>query len=152
MALRNIFKEGEPILRRKAREVVDIDDRILTLLDDMRETMLRADGVGLAAPQVGVSKRIVIIKPDPDSEEIIEMINPVVSEKSGIQVSVEGCLSVDSSKNCKVARPMRLKIEYTDRDGNPHSEYAVGFKARVICHETDHLDGILFIDKEYKGR
>ena len=152
MALRNIFKEGEPILRRKAREIVDIDDRILTLLDDMRETMLRADGVGLAAPQVGVSKRIVIIKPDPDSEEIIEMINPVVSEKSGIQVGVEGCLSVDSSKNCKVARPMRLKIEYTDRDGNPHSEYAVGFKARVICHETDHLDGILFIDKEYKGR
>lgn len=152
MALRNIFKEGEPILRRTAREVTDIDDRVRTLLDDMKETMIKADGVGLAAPQVGVSKRIVIIKPDPDEDEIVEMINPVVSEKSGVQVGVEGCLSVDSSKNCKVARPMRLKIDYTDRNGTAHSEYALGFKARVICHETDHLDGILFIDKEYRGK
>ena len=150
MALRNIFKEGEPILRRKARVVEKIDDRLLTLLDDMRETMIKADGVGLAAPQVGVSKRAVIIKPDPDSDEIIELINPVASEKTGVQVAVEGCLSVDPSKNCKIARPNRLKVEYTDRDGNFHSEYAVGFKARVICHETDHLDGILFIDREYK--
>lgn len=150
MALRNIFKEGDPILRRKARPVEKIDDRLLTLLDDMRETMIKADGVGLAAPQVGVSKRAVIIKPDPDSDEIVEMINPVISEKTGVQVSVEGCLSIDPSKNCKVARPNRLKIEYTDRSGQTHSEYAVGFKARVICHETDHLDGILFIDREFK--
>ena len=88
MALRNIFKEGEPVLRRKARPVENIDQRLLTLLDDMRETMIRADGVGLAAPQVGVSKRVVIIKPDPDSDEIIELINPVVSEKTGVQVAV----------------------------------------------------------------
>ncbi len=151
MALRNIFKEGEPVLRRKARPVENIDQRLLTLLDDMRETMIRADGVGLAAPQVGVSKRVVIIKPDPDSDEIIELINPVVSEKTGVQVAVEGCLSVDPAKNCRIARPNRLKVEYTDRFGKSHSEYAVGFKARVICHETDHLDGILFIDREYKG-
>ena len=151
MALRNIFKEGEPILRRVAREVGGIDERVVTLLDDMRETMIKADGVGLAAPQVGVSKRIIVIKPDAESDEIVEMINPVISEQSGVQVGVEGCLSVDSSKNCKIARPMRLKIEYTDRNGVRHSEYALGFKARVICHETDHLDGILFIDREYKG-
>ena len=151
MALRNIFKEGEPVLRRKARPVENIDQRLLTLLDDMRETMIRADGVGLAAPQVGVSKRVVIIKPDPDSDEIIELINPVVSEKTGVQVAVEGCLSVDPAKNCRIARPNRLKVEYTDRFGKFPSVYAVGFKARVICHETDHLDGILFIDREYKG-
>ena len=152
MSLRDIVKDGDPILRRISHKVDRFDDKLGKLLDDMRETMIKADGVGLAAPQVGVSKRIIVIKPDAESDEIVEMINPVISEQSGVQVGVEGCLSVDSSKNCKIARPMRLKIEYTDRNGVRHSEYALGFKARVICHETDHLNGILFIDKEYRGR
>ena len=149
MAIRNIFKEGEPILRKKAREVEVFDDaRLHQLLDDMKETLHVAEGVGLAAPQVGISKRVVII--EPTEGDITEMINPVITKAKGSQIGLEGCLSVDSSKNGKVNRPMSLTVEYFDRNGEKQVMRATDWTARIICHETDHLDGILFIDKKEK--
>ena len=148
MAIRNIFKEGEPILRKKAREVEVFDARLHQLLDDMKETLHVAEGVGLAAPQVGISKRVVII--EPTEGDITEMINPVITKAKGSQIGLEGCLSVDSSKNGKVNRPMSLTIEYFDRNGEKQVMKATDWTARIICHETDHLDGILFIDKKEK--
>lgn len=149
MAIRNIFKEGEPILRKKAREVEVFDDaRLHQLLDDMKETLHVAEGVGLAAPQVGISKRVVII--EPTEGDITEMINPVITKAKGSQIGLEGCLSVDSSKNGKVNRPMSLTVEYFDRNGEKQVMHATDWTARIICHETDHLDGILFIDKKEK--
>ena len=148
MAIRNIFKEGEPILRKKAREVEVFDARLHQLLDDMKETLHVAEGVGLAAPQVGISKRVVII--EPTEGDITEMINPVITKAKGSQIGLEGCLSVDSSKNGKVNRPMSLTVEYFDRHGEKQVMKATDWTARIICHETDHLDGILFIDKKEK--
>lgn len=148
MAIRNIFKEGEPILRKKAREVEVFDARLHQLLDDMKETLHVAEGVGLAAPQVGISKRVVII--EPTEGDITEMINPVITKAKGSQIGLEGCLSVDSSKNGKVNRPMSLTVEYFDRNGEKQVMKATDWTARIICHETDHLDGILFIDKKEK--
>ncbi|MBO5773855.1 MAG: peptide deformylase [Clostridia bacterium] len=148
MAIRNIFKEGEPILRKRAREVEVFDARLHQLLDDMKETLHVAEGVGLAAPQVGISKRVVII--EPTEGDITEMINPVITKAKGSQIGLEGCLSVDSSKNGKVNRPMSLTVEYFDRNGEKQVMKATDWTARIICHETDHLDGILFIDKKEK--
>ena len=144
MAIRNIFKEGEPILRKRAREVEVFDARLHQLLDDMKETLHVAEGVGLAAPQVGISKRVVII--EPTEGDITEMINPVITKAKGSQIGLEGCLSVDSSKNGKVNRPMSLTVEYFDRNGEKQVMKATDWTARIICHETDHLDGKLFID------
>ena len=148
MAIRNIFQEGEPILRKRAREVEVFDARLHQLIDDMIETLHTSDGVGLAAPQVGSCKRVVII--EPTEGDITEMVNPVIVSSSGSQIGLEGCLSVNSSKNGKVNRPSRLTVEYMDRFGNKKSMTATDWTARVICHETDHLDGILFIDKKIK--
>lgn len=148
MAVRNIFQEGEPILRRRAREVESFDARLHQLLDDMIETLHVSEGVGLAAPQVGICKRVVII--EPEEGNITEMVNPVIVSSSGSQIGPEGCLSVDSSKNGNVKRPMRLTVVYCDRFGNKKTMNATDWTARIICHETDHLDGILFIDKKIK--
>ncbi|MBR2349808.1 MAG: peptide deformylase [Clostridia bacterium] len=148
MARRNIFQEGEPILRRKAREVNEFDSRLHQLLDDMKETLHTSEGVGLAAPQVGICKRVVII--EPEEGRLTEMVNPVITSASGSQIGLEGCLSVDSSKNGKVNRPMRLTVEYFDRNGKKHEMTATDWTARIICHECDHLDGVLFIDKVIK--
>lgn len=149
MAIRNIFTEGEPVLRKRAKEVTVFDERLHTLLDDMKETLGTADGVGLAAPQVGVMKRAFIL----DFEgEYLEAVNPVLSDMEGGVVASEGCLSVDSKKNCRVLRPEKLTLKAFDRFGKPFSLKAEGWKARIICHETDHLDGILFIDKKYEGK
>ena len=148
MAVRNIFQEGEPILRRKAREVESFDSRLHQLLDDMIETLHTSDGVGLAAPQVGICKRVCII--EPTEGDITEMVNPVITHREGSAIGLEGCLSVDSSKNGKVIRPSKLTVEYFDRNGNKHVMNATDWTARIICHETDHLDGILFIDKKIK--
>lgn len=137
-------------MRRIAREVTVFDARLHILLDDMTETMRKANGVGLAGPQVGISRRVVVI--EPEEGELTEMINPVISDTAGEQIGAEGCLSVDSSKNCQVKRPMSLTVTYFDRNGKKHTERAEGWKARVICHECDHLDGILFIDKPYGGK
>ncbi|WMJ76050.1 MULTISPECIES: peptide deformylase [unclassified Sedimentibacter] len=147
MALRNLRYEGDEILRKKSKEIGAVDDRIKTLLDDMLETMYENDGVGLAAPQVGILKRAVVI--DVDDGNVYKMINPKIIKKSGEQLGQEGCLSVPEKKG-NVNRPMNVTVEYTDDSGKPVTLKAEGILARAICHEVDHLDGILFIDRVKK--
>ena len=143
MAIRNIVKEGDPVLRGKCRPVEEITPRILTLLDDMRETLADADGVGLAAPQVGVRRRVVIVVNEND--EMIELINPQIIERSGHQRDLEGCLSVPGRLGY-TNRPMHVTVQAQDRDGKTFTVSGSGLTARAFCHEIDHLDGILFID------
>ncbi|MGI6136521.1 MAG: peptide deformylase [Clostridiales bacterium] len=146
MAIRNIFKDGEPVLRRRAREVNDFDTRLSELLDDMKETLELADGVGLAAPQVGISKRVIIV--DTPDDGYFEFINPEIVYAKGKQVMPEGCLSVNKEENCYVQRPMTVKVSGFDRKGTPITVTAKGLTARAFCHEIDHLNGILFYDKK----
>lgn len=144
MALRNIVVEGDPILRKKCREVSEVNDRIRMILDDMLETMHQEAGVGIAAPQVGILKRMFIA--EPEEGEIIYMINPVIKLQEGTQTGNEGCLSVPGMVGT-VERPAHIIMEGLDRDGNPQTIDAEEFKAIVLCHEYDHLDGILYTDK-----
>ena len=143
MALRNIRKLGDDILRKKCRKVEEIDDRIKTLLDDMAQTMYEANGVGLAAPQIGILKRIAVIDV---GDGIIELINPEIISVYGSEVADEGCLSVPG-KYGKVERPTEVTVRATDRDGNEYEITGEGLLARALCHEIDHLDGIVFVDK-----
>lgn len=129
-------------LRRKSREVEKIDSRILTLLDDMAETMYDIQGVGLAAPQVGVLKKVVVIDV---GEGLIELINPVITYKKGEQTEVEGCLSVPG-KSGTVLRPEKVKVRALDRHGKEINIDGEGLLARALCHEIDHLSGTLYID------
>ncbi|MGI6593797.1 MAG: peptide deformylase [Christensenellales bacterium] len=145
MSTREIIKEGNIILRLKADEVKVFDNELHTLLDDMYETMIKAQGVGLAAPQIGISKRVIIVSTNP--EERIEVINPEIVKFSGMQVGLEGCLSVDPSKNGNVKRPLKVTVKGYDREGNKILVKAKDFTARALCHEIDHLNGVLFIDK-----
>ena len=142
MAILNILKEGDETLRKKCRSVDEITPRILTLLDDMHDTLEKAQGVGLAAPQVGILRRIVIVEID---DKKYEMINPEIIERSGSQTEIEGCLSVPGKYGI-TNRPMEVTVKYTDRDGNERTAKGSGLKARAFCHELDHLDGILYID------
>ncbi|MGD9567163.1 MAG: peptide deformylase [Sedimentibacter sp.] len=144
MALRNLRYEGDEILRKKSKEVKVVDDKIRMLLDDMVETMYAHEGVGLAAPQVGILKRAVVI--DVEDGRVYKMINPKIVEKSGEQVGQEGCLSVKEKKGI-VKRPMQVTVEYTDENGEPVTLVAEELFARAICHEIDHLEGILFVDR-----
>lgn len=144
MALRNVVKRGDAILARKCREVTEINDRIITLLDDMAETMHEDLGVGIAAPQVGVARRVCIIEPSED--RFVEMINPEILESEGEQYSVEGCLSVPGLIG-DVIRPQRLKVKYLNRKGEEIIEEFTDFEAIVASHEMDHLEGILCVDK-----
>ena len=143
MALRNIRLEGDPILRKKSRPVEGITDRIKILLDDMVETMNHADGVGLAAPQVGVLRRAVVIDV---GEGPIKMINPKFIETEGKYVDIEGCLSVPN-KAGTVERPERVKIKYLNENWEENILEGTGLLAKAICHELDHLEGILYTDK-----
>jgi len=143
MAILNIVKEGDSVLRGKCREVTEITPRILTLLDDMAETLHKADGCGLAAPQVGIRRRIALV--EVEEGDLIELINPEIIERSGHQEEIEGCLSVPGKWGI-TKRPMRVKVKATDRNGNEYTVEGTGLKARALCHEIDHLDGILFID------
>lgn len=145
MAIRNIRQMGDPILRKVSRDIPEVTDRIRLLLDDMADTMYDSDGVGLAAVQVGILKRAIVIDPR-DEEGLIKMVNPVITEKDGEQIGVEGCLSVPNF-NGTVKRPEHIKVEYLDEEGNPQELEATGLKAVVICHEVDHLNGVLFVDK-----
>lgn len=147
MALRNLRYEGDEILRKKSKEVSVVDDKIRTLLDDMVETMYAHEGVGLAAPQVGILKRVVVI--DVEDGRVYKMINPKVTEMSGEQIGQEGCLSVKEKKGI-VNRPMNVTVEYIDENGEPVTLVAEELLARAICHEVDHLDGILFLDRVKK--
>ncbi len=142
MALRNIRTLGDDILRKKCRVVETIDDKIITLLDDMADTMYEANGVGLAAPQIGVLKRIAVID---TGDGLIELINPEIIEKSGSQTADEGCLSVPK-KYGKVERPQKVTVRATNRDGEEFELTGEDLLARAICHETDHLDGVVFVD------
>lgn len=144
MAIRNILIEGEDeLLRKRSRVVEKFDKRLWTLLDDMAETMYAADGAGLAAPQVGVLKRAVVIDV---GEGLIEMINPEIIWQEGSVVRAEGCLSVPGRRGT-VERPERLRMRYQDRKGKVHEMDGEGFLGMAMCHERDHLDGIVYIDK-----
>lgn len=148
MALRNVVTEGDSILRKRSREITEITDRIKTTLEDMRETMDAQGGVGIAGPQVGVMRRMFVAKPFPDDEEpeIYYMINPEILEQEGEQEGEEGCLSVPG-KQGNVIRPQKIKIKAQDMDGKWHEYQFEDFAARVMCHEYDHLEGILYTDK-----
>ncbi|MDR3240476.1 MAG: peptide deformylase, partial [Clostridiales bacterium] len=139
MALRRIRLYNDELLRKKSKPVKAIDQKILTLLDDMKETMTAANGMGIAAPQVGVLKRMVIVEME---EKLYELINPVIVEAEGSQARTEGCLSVPG-KNGTVERPARVKVQALDRGGNETVLEGEDLFAVVLCHEIDHLDGIL---------
>ncbi len=144
MAVRNIVKVGDSILTKKCRPVEKIDDRILTLLDDMAETLEKAEGAGLAAPQVGVLRRVVIINVG-DENGLIELINPEIISSSGEQTDVEGCLSYPGQFG-EVTRPNVVTVRAADRYGNIREITGEGLLARAICHECDHLDGKMFME------
>jgi len=143
MALRNLRLEGDEILRKQSREIKNINERIKILADDMIETMKENDGIGLAAPQVGILKRIIVVD---IGQGPLVMVNPDILEKDGEQIITEGCLSVPN-KNGNVKRPEKLKVTYTDLEGDKHTIKTEGLLSVVISHEVDHLNGVLFIDK-----
>lgn len=143
MALRQIRKDGDEILRKKSKEVKEITPSILTLLDDMAETMYAADGVGLAASQIGILKRIVVIDV---GDGIIELINPEIIETDGEQVCAEGCLSIPGISG-EVKRPERVKVKALNRHGEEIILEGEDLLAVAFCHEIDHLNGVLFTDK-----
>ena len=143
MAIRNIRISTDEVLRKICKPVKEITPNLLTLLDDMADTMYDANGVGLAAPQVGILKRVVVID---IGEGLVELINPEILETSGSQIDDEGCLSVPG-KYAPVDRPNYVKVKAMDRDGNEFIIEGEELMARALCHEIDHLDGILYIDK-----
>lgn len=142
MAIRNIVMNGDPILRKKCRQVDKFDDRLAQLIDDMFDTMRKASGVGLAAPQVGLLKRVVVID---IGDGPIELVNPVLVKTAGKQIGNEGCLSFPNDYE-EIERPNYAKVKAFDRNGNKIIVEGTGLKARALCHELDHLDGVLFID------
>ncbi len=145
MALREIVKLGDEVLRMKAKEVIDFNGNLSVLIDDMFDTMFKADGVGLAAPQVGITRRICVVSVDGGKTKY-ELVNPVILKQSGIQRGAEGCLSCPNRSGI-VARPKKLTVKAQDRTGEYKTYKVDGFTAVAFCHEMDHLDGVLFIDK-----
>ena len=147
MALRNILTEGDPTLNKTSRPVVKFDNRLHGLLDDMAETLNTSNGVGLAAPQVGVLRRVVLVVetnvPEGEEEFIIELINPEIISAEGEQRGSEGCLSVPDQFGI-VTRPEKVTVRAQDRYGNWFEREGEGLTARCFCHEIDHLNGILF--------
>ena len=146
MAIRNIVKLGDDVLRKVCRTQMTFDERLATTLDDMAETMYKAEGVGLAAPQIGILRRYCVVDV---GDGIIELVNPVIESMSGEQTGEEGCLSIPNRYE-SVTRPMTVTGRAQDRKGYSFTITAEGFKARALCHEIDHLDGILYIDKTDK--
>ncbi len=144
MAIRNIIIEGDPMLRKKSKPVREVTDHIRETLNDMVETMRENGGVGLAAPQVGVMRRMFVAEPVPD--EVYYVINPEMLEQDGSQVGEEGCLSIPDLEGV-VERPQHIKIRFIDLDGNEQTLDLEDFRARVMCHEYDHLEGVLYTDK-----
>jgi peptide deformylase len=143
MALRQIRLYGDEILQKKAKPVAAINAGTIALLDDMVETLRDKEGVGLAAPQVGVLRRIAVVEYE---ENLYELINPIIIKEDGTQRCNEACLSVPG-KQGDIERPRRVTVEAMDREGNIYTVKGDEFLASVICHELDHLDGILYLDK-----
>lgn len=148
MAIRNIVKEGDPTLRKVSRSVLNFDEKLAMLLDDMADTMYKAEGVGLAAPQVGILRRVCIVD---IGDGLIELVNPVIIEESGKQNEGEGCLSCPE-KYGVTDRPMKVTVRAQNRHGETFTVSGEGLKARAFCHEIDHLNGILFLDKVIKEK
>ena len=146
MARRNILKMGDPLLRKISKPVTEFDAKLWQLLDDLQDTLHHAEGLGLAAPQVGVLKRVCIVEYD---DVLYELVNPRLVKSSGKCVDNEGCLSVVGFRGL-VERPEKIDITYFDRNGTEQNLHAEGYFARVFLHEMDHLDGILFADKMKK--
>ena len=144
MAIRNIVQEGDAILAKECRPVTEFNEKLHILLDDMHETLARADGAGLAAPQVGILRACALVMVDDGS--YLEIINPVIEETSGTQEGPEGCLSVPGRFGI-VQRPDHVRVKAQDRNGNFFTYTADGFTARAFCHEIDHLSGHLFTEK-----
>ena len=144
MAIRKVVLEGDEILRKQCREVTEVNDRIRMTMEDMLETMRAEVGAGIAGPQVGVMRRMFVAEPEPG--RVYYMINPVITEQSGSQSGDEGCLSVPGLIGT-VERPERIKMKALDLDGNEQEYEFEGWDATVMCHEYDHLEGILYIDK-----
>ena len=143
MAIRNIRTENDPILRKKSRVVENFDEKLWQLLDDMKDTMEMAEGVGLAAVQVGILKRVVVINV---GDGLMELINPEIIETEGVQCGAEGCLSLPGKQGTTI-RPMTVKVKAQNRNGNWCVYKGTELKAKAFCHEIDHLDGVLYIDK-----
>ena len=146
MAIRNIIKypQDEETLRKISKPVEVFDERLGFLIEDLIDTMYHAQGAGLSAVQVGVLKRVCVVD---CGKRLLEFINPKIVKQSGKnKIKEEGCLSVPN-KWCEVIRPNRVEVEFKDRFGNDHTETFTGYEAKAICHECDHLDGILFIDR-----
>lgn len=144
MAIRIIVKDPDPVLREVAKEVTKFTSNLHKLLNDMAATMYDAEGVGLAAPQIGITKRVIVVDVG-DESGLIEMVNPVITYSEGEQFGPEGCLSIPNL-NGDVSRFNRVKVSGKDRNGNPFEVDAVGYLARAFQHEIDHLNGILFTD------
>lgn len=155
MALRTIRLEDDDILRKKSKPVTEINEKIHILLDDMLETMYSMDGVGIAAPQVGALRRVVVIdaaiaRGEENESDIIELINPEITGMEGSQINIEACLSLPGEQ-CHVERPSKVIVRALDRHGDMKQYEGEGFLAVAFCHEIDHLDGILFTDKMIEG-
>ena len=150
MAIRNIRVDDDPILRKNSRPVTEFNDRLFDLLDDMKETLYNSGGVGLAAPQVGVLRRVVVMDVSEDRSDYIELINPEITDVEGSQTGTEGCLSLPGLYGT-VTRPMTVKVKAQNREGKWCLYKGEGLKARCFCHELDHLDGVLYKDKLDEG-
>jgi peptide deformylase len=150
MAIRTIVQLGDPILNKKSRPVESFDERLAQLLDDMKETLKKADGAGLAAVQVGVLRRICVIdttcEKGRSSGEFLELVNPEIVKEEGVQEADEGCLSIPGEQGL-TRRPAIVHVRAQDRHGKWHVHYGENIKARAFCHEIDHMDGVLFTQR-----
>lgn len=148
MAIRNIYKVGDPVLRQVSRPVTEFNDKLVILAEDMAETMFANDGVGIAAPQVGILKRLIVVSID-DGKNVYTVVNPEIVKASGKRISDEGCLSVPKRREA-VERPRHVTISGQDITGKPITIRASNYLATAFCHEIDHLNGVLFIDRAIK--
>ena len=145
MGIRKIVEIGDETLRKHCKPQEKFDRRLHILLKDMADTMYKAEGVGLAAPQVGILRRVAVVDITEDHSGLLEMVNPEIIEREGEQTGREGCLSVPGRQGV-VTRPMKIKARFQDKNGDFYELETEGFEARAICHELDHLDGTLYID------
>jgi len=144
MAIRQIRQKNDPFLRKKSRDIPELTQKVIELLDDMKDTMQKAEGIGISAVQVGVLRRVILI--ETEEGELIELINPVLLETRGEVLGMEGCLSIHEETGY-VYRPEYVKIKGRNRNWEVVTHEATGVEAVVFCHEMDHLEGVLFTDK-----